>query len=259
MTNPSDIPDDGKTVCLITGSSRGIGRCIALELTKAGNTKIVINHIAPEKENADNVVREIREMGGEAMAVEADCSKPEDIKEMFKKIRETFGHVDVLVNNAGIARDALMLRMKPEQWQQVIDLNLSGVYFTSQEFFKWATKRKSGRVVNIASVVGQIGNPGQANYAAAKAGVIGLTRANAKEMAKRGIKVNAICPGFIETPMTAQLNPDYLEEISHTIPLGRLGKPEEVAGMVRFLALDPTGDYITGHTFNVDGGIAIGV
>jgi len=250
--------DDGK-VCLITGSSRGIGKCIAMELVKAApNSKIVINHIAPEKDNADAVVKEIEALGGQAIAVEADCSQPDQIKTMFKTIKEKWGRCDVLVNNAGIARDALMLRMKPDQWQQVIDINLSGVYYCSQEFMKQAVRNHSGRVVNIASVVGQIGNPGQCNYAAAKAGVIGLTKSNAKEFGKRNIKVNAVCPGYIETPMTANLDPQFLEEMADLIPLGRLGKPSEVAGLVRFLAFDDAADYMTGHCFDVDGGIGIG-
>jgi 3-oxoacyl-[acyl-carrier protein] reductase len=185
-------------------------------------------------------------------------SKPESIKILFEKAVEAFGTVDVLVNNAGITRDTLVLRMKPEQWQAVIDTNLSGVFYCTQAFFKLVSKKRTGRIINIASVVGQIGNPGQANYAAAKAGVIGMGKANAKEFAGRGITVNTVCPGFIATDMVAELDAAYLEKVTAGIPLKRLGKPEEVAGMVRFLALDPACDYITGHTFNVDGGIAIG-
>jgi 3-oxoacyl-[acyl-carrier protein] reductase len=178
---------------------------------------------------------------------------------MFKEAVEKFGTVDVLINNAGITRDTLVMRMKPAQWQDVIDTNLSGVFYCTQAFFKLAAKKRTGRVVNISSVVGQIGNPGQANYAAAKGGVIGLTYANAKEFAVRGVTVNAVCPGYIESDMTAVLDESYLEKVSAMIPLKRLGKPEEVAGMTRFLALDPAAAYITGHTFNVDGGIGIGV
>jgi 3-oxoacyl-[acyl-carrier protein] reductase len=177
---------------------------------------------------------------------------------MFDKIVEEFGTCDVLINNAGITRDTLVMRMKPEQWSAVIDTNLSGVFYCTQAFFKVASKKRKGRVINMSSVVGQIGNPGQANYAAAKAGVLGMTKANAKEFAARGITVNAICPGFIESDMTAVLDEEYLKTVSEGIPLKRLGKPEEVAGMTRFLALDPAADYITGHVFNVDGGIAIG-
>jgi 3-oxoacyl-[acyl-carrier protein] reductase len=187
------------------------------------------------------------------------ASKPEAITAMFNEIVEKFGTCDVLINNAGITRDTLVLRMKPEQWQSVIDTNLSGVFYCTQAFFKIASKKRTGRIINMSSVVGQIGNPGQANYAAAKAGVLGLTKANAKEFASRNITVNAICPGFIESDMTAVLDEEYLKKVSEGIPLKRLGKASEIAGMTRFLALDPAADYITGHTFNVDGGIAIGV
>lgn len=186
-------------------------------------------------------------------------SDPDQIKAMMDEIVEKFGTVDVLVNNAGITRDTLVMRMKPKMWQDVIDINLSGVFYCTQAFFKVAAKKRTGRIINISSVVGQIGNPGQANYAAAKGGVLGMTKANAKEFSARGITVNAICPGFIESDMTKVLDEEYLKKVSEGIPLKRLGKPEEVAGMCRFLALDPAADYITGHTFNVDGGIAIGV
>ena len=177
---------------------------------------------------------------------------------MFDEAVEAFGTVDVLVNNAGITRDTLVMRMKPEQWQAVIDTNLSGVFYCTQAFFKLAAKKRTGRIINISSVVGQIGNPGQANYAAAKGGVIGMTYANAKEFAARGVTVNAICPGYIESDMTAVLDDAYLEKVSEVIPLKRLGKASEVAGMTRFMAIDPAADYITGHCFNVDGGIGIG-
>jgi 3-oxoacyl-[acyl-carrier protein] reductase len=186
------------------------------------------------------------------------ASNADSIKSMFDAIVEKFGTCDVLINNAGITRDNLVIRMKPEQWQAVIDTNLSGVFYCTQAFFKVASKKRTGRIVNIASVVGQIGNPGQANYAAAKGGVLGMTKACAKEFSTRGITVNAICPGFIESDMTAVLDEAYLKTVCEGIPLKRLGKPSEVAGMARFLALDPAADYITGHEFNVDGGIAIG-
>ncbi len=185
-------------------------------------------------------------------------SKRDEIESMFQQIIKKYGKVDILINNAGIARDGLVIRMKPEQWQRVIDVNLSGVFYASQEFLKEAIKRKTpGCIINIASVVGQIGNPGQANYAAAKAGVIGLTKATAQEYASKGIRVNAVCPGYIATPMTASLGDEFLEKMCQKIPLGRLGKPEEVAGTVRFLALDPAAKYMTGHCYDVDGGIAM--
>mmetsp|Transcript_26244 Transcript_26244/g.52261 ORF Transcript_26244/g.52261 Transcript_26244/m.52261 type:complete len:292 (-) Transcript_26244:595-1470(-) len=249
------VADDAK-VCLVTGASRGLGRAIALDLGRAGQ-KVVVNYAGSEAA-ALACVEEIKAAGGDAIAVQADCSNPDSIKKMFDKIIEEYGTCDVLVNNAGITKDGLVMRMKPEQWQSVIDINLSGVFYTTQAFFKIASKKRTGRVINISSVVGQIGNPGQANYAAAKGGVIGLTMSNAKEFSGRGVTVNCLCPGFIETDMTAKLSDEYLEEVSKGIPLGRLGKPEEVAGMTRFLAIDPAADYITGHCFNVDGGIAMG-
>ena len=186
-------------------------------------------------------------------------SDPDQVDAMMKAAVDAFGTIDVLVNNAGITRDTLVMRMKPEMWQEVSDINLTGVFYCTKAFFKVASKKRTGRIINISSVVGQIGNPGQANYAAAKGGVLGLTKANAKEFSSRNITVNCICPGFIATDMTAELDEEYLKKVCEGIPLGRLGKPEEVAGMTRFLALDPACDYITGHTFNVDGGIAIGV
>lgn len=243
-------------VCLVTGASRGLGRSIALALGAEG-CKVVVNYAGSE-DKANEVVEEIKAAGGDAIAVQANCADPDQIKEMFAKATEAFGGVDVLVNNAGITKDGLVMRMKPQAWQDVIDINLSGVFYCTQAFFKVAMKKKSGRVINISSVVGQFGNPGQANYAAAKGGVIGLTMSNAKEFAARGITVNCVCPGFIESDMTGKLTEDYLKTMSEVIPLGRLGKPEEVAGMTKFLALDDSAEYITGHTFNVDGGLAIG-
>jgi len=249
------VVEDAK-VCLVTGASRGLGRAIALELGKAG-CKVVVNYAASEGP-ALEVVEEIKKSGGDAVAVQADCSNVEDINTMFSKAIEAFGTVDVLVNNAGITKDGLVARMKPDQWQSVIDINLSGVFYCTQAFFKIASKARTGRVINISSVVGQFGNPGQANYAAAKGGVLGLTMSNAKEFSSRGVTVNAICPGFIESDMTGELSPEYLAKMAEVIPLKRLGKAEEVAGMCRFLALDPAANYITGHAFNVDGGMAMG-
>jgi len=251
------VADDAKVI-LVTGASRGLGRAIACDLGAKGQ-KVVVNY-AGSVDAANETVEMVKAAGGDAIAVQANIGSPDDIKEMFAAIsaNEDFGTVDVLINNAGITKDGLVMRMKPKQWQDVIDINLSGVFFTTQAFFKLAMKKRKGRIINISSVVGQIGNPGQANYAAAKGGVIGLTMSNAKEFSTRGITVNCICPGFIESDMTAELSDDYLAEVSKGIPLGRLGKPAEVAGMATFLALDDAADYITGHTFNVDGGIAIG-
>jgi 3-oxoacyl-[acyl-carrier protein] reductase len=253
------VADDAK-VCIVTGASRGLGASIALELGKAGQ-KVVVNYAGSEAK-ALEVVEQIKAVGGDAIAVQANCADQKSIQEMFKKVTDEYGTVDVLVNNAGITKDGLIMRMKPEQWQDVIDINLSGVFYTTQEFFKLAAKKKmsegAGRIINISSVVGQIGNAGQANYAAAKGGVIGLTMSNAREFTNRGVTVNCVCPGYIATDMTDKLSDDIQEKVKATIPLGRMGKPEEVAGMTRFLALDPAADYITGHCFNVDGGMAIG-
>lgn len=257
-TSLSMVADDAKVI-LVTGSSRGLGKSIALDLG-AHQQKVVVNYVSEgSKAGAEATVEEIKALGGDAICVQADTSNPEAITKMFDEIVEKFGTCDVLINNAGITRDTLVLRMKADQWQSVIDTNLSGVFYCTQAFFKIASKKRTGRIINMSSVVGQIGNPGQANYAAAKAGVIGLTKANAKEFAIRNITVNAICPGFIESDMTAVLDEEYLKKVSEDIPLKRLGKASEIAGMTRFLALDPAADYITGHTFNVDGGIAIGV
>lgn len=249
------VADDAKVI-LVTGSSRGLGRAIAVDLGSKGQ-KVVVNYAGSE-EAANETVEMVKQAGGDAIAIKANCADLDDIAAMFKTATEAFGTVDVLINNAGITKDGLVMRMKPAAWQDVIDINLSGVFYCTQAFFKLAMKKRSGRIINISSVVGQIGNPGQANYAAAKGGVIGLTMSNAKEFSGRGITVNCICPGFIASDMTDKLSEEYLEEVSKGIPLGRLGKPSEVAGMASFLALDDAADYITGHCFNVDGGIAIG-
>jgi 3-oxoacyl-[acyl-carrier protein] reductase len=205
-------------------------------------------------------VAQIKAMGGDAdaIAVQANVGNEDDVIAMIKTTTETFGRLDVIVNNAGITKDGLVMRMKAEQWQSVIDINLTGVFYCSKEAFKVMAKQRKGRIINMSSVVGQIGNPGQANYAAAKGGVLGLTMSNAKEFASRKVTVNAVCPGFIASDMTDELSPELLETVKKIIPLGRLGEVSEVAGLVRFLALDPACNYMTGHTFNVDGGIAIG-
>lgn len=253
------VADDAK-VCLVTGASRGIGAAIALELGKAGQ-KVVVNYAGSEAK-ALEVVEAVKAAGGDAIAIQADCGNQASIQDMFKKIMEEYGTVDVLVNNAGITKDGLVMRMKPAQWQDVIDINLTGVFYTSQEFFKLCAKKKmsegAGRIINMSSVVGQVGNAGQANYAAAKGGVIGLTMSNAREFTSRGVLVNAICPGYIQSDMTDELPDAVKDAVISQIPLARMGKPEEIAGMTRFLALDPAAAYITGHTFNVDGGMAIG-
>jgi 3-oxoacyl-[acyl-carrier protein] reductase len=239
-------------VAIITGASRGIGRAIALALAAEG-ASVTVNY-ASSSSAAEEVVAAITDAGGNAIAFQADVSKVDQVETLLDKTLEKFGRVDVLVNNAGITRDTLLLRMKPEDWQAVIDLNLTGVFLCTRAVSKVMLKQRAGRIINIASVAGQMGNPGQANYSAAKAGVIGFTKTVAKELASRGITVNAVAPGFISTDMTSGLKSD---EILKYIPLGRYGEPEEVAGMVRFLATDPAAAYITGQVFNVDGGMVM--
>ena len=245
---------EGK-VAIVTGASRGIGRAIAVALASEG-AKVVVNY-ASSASAAEAVVAEINSLdnGSEAIAVPADVSKEAEVDSLIKSAIDKWGRVDVLVNNAGITRDTLLLRMKLEDWQSVIDLNLTGVFLTSRAIAKIMLKQKSGRIINIASVSGLMGNAGQGNYSAAKAGVVGFTKTVAKELASRGITVNAVAPGFIATDMTADLK--NTEEILKYIPLGRYGQPEEIAGMVRFLAADPAAAYITGQVFNVDGGMVM--
>lgn len=249
---PTNLQRLQGNVAIVTGGSRGIGRATALALAAEG-AKVVVNY-ASSRESADRVVAEIEAMGSQAIALPADVSKADQVDALVNAVMEKWGQVDVLVNNAGITRDTLLLRMKPEDWQAVIDLNLTGVFLCTRAVSKIMLKQRSGRIVNITSVAGQMGNPGQANYSAAKAGVIGFTKTVAKELATRGITVNAVAPGFIETDMTADLK---AEGILQFIPLGRYGKPEEVAGLIRFLAADPAAAYITGQVMNVDGGMVM--
>lgn len=239
-------------VAIVTGASRGIGRAVALALAAEG-ANVVLNY-ASSHEAAEQVLSEITAIASNGITLQADVSKVDQVEALFKAALEKWGRVDVLVNNAGITRDTLLLRMSPEDWQAVIDLNLTGVFLCTRAASKIMLKQRSGRIINIASVAGQMGNPGQANYSAAKAGVIGFTKTAAKELASRGITVNAVAPGFISTGMTQNLKAD---EILRYIPLGRYGKPEEVAGLIRFLASDPAAAYITGQVFNIDGGMVM--
>jgi 3-oxoacyl-[acyl-carrier protein] reductase len=243
---------DGQ-VAIVTGASRGIGRAVAIALASEG-AKVVVNY-ASSSQAADAVVAEIQGMGSEAIAVQADVGQTDQVDALFNAVMERWGRIDVLVNNAGIARDTLLIRMKLEDWQAVVDLNLTGVFLCTKAASKVMLKQRSGRIINVTSVVGEMGNAGQGNYSASKAGVIGFTKSIAKEVASRGITVNAVAPGFITTDMTADLKVG--EEILKMIPLGRYGQPEEVAGLIRFLAADAAAAYITGQVMNVDGGMVM--
>jgi len=238
-------------VAFVTGSSRGIGRAIALTLCREGFYIIVAS---PEVENNELVAGEIRAGGGEAMTLNLDISSQESVKEGFGQVLAAKGRVDVLVNNAGITRDGLAMRMKPADWELVLKINLSGAFFAAQQALPGMLKNRWGRIVNISSVVGQAGSPGQANYVASKAALIGLTKALAQEMGSRGITVNAVVPGYIETDMTRVLPEAVKQKYLASIPLGRAGTMEDVASAVKFLVSDDA-SYITGHVLAVNGGM----
>ncbi|XP_044949442.1 3-oxoacyl-[acyl-carrier-protein] reductase 4-like isoform X2 [Hordeum vulgare subsp. vulgare] len=250
-----DLAQPQAPIAVVTGASRGIGRAIAVALGKAG-CKVVVNYAKSGME-AEEVCREIEESGGTAITFSADVSIEAEVETMMRATIDTWGTLDVLVNNAGITRDALLMRMKREQWQEVVDVNLTGVYLCAQAAAAVMMKRKKGRIINIASVAGMIGNIGQANYCAAKAGVIGLTKAMAREYGGRNINVNAVSPGWVASDMTAKLGDDIERKALETIPLGRFGKPEEIAGLVEFLAVHPAASYMTGQVLPVDGGLSI--
>ena len=237
---------------LVTGASRGIGKAIALKLGEAGAEVIVNYSNSPQK--AEEVVAAIKSTGGNAYAIQANVSNEEEVNKLIKAIIERNGQIDVLINNAGITRDGLLMRMKTEDWQDVMNLNLNGVFLCTRAVSRPMLKKKRGRIINVTSVVGLMGNAGQANYAAAKAGVIGFTKSAAKEFASRGITVNAVAPVFISTDMTKGLEVDG---ILAAIPLGSFGTPEQVAGTVKFLAADPSAAYITGQVIQVDGGMVM--
>jgi len=238
-------------VAVVTGASQGIGRDTALALTEAG-AKVVV--AARNEEKLTALVGDIAAGGGEAFAIKMDVADAEQVKAGFKQVIEKFGRLDILVNNAAITRDGLAMRMKKEEWETVLQTNLTGAHLCVQQVLPVMMKARAGRIINISSVVAQSGNAGQANYVAAKAGLIGLTKAIAIEIASRGITVNAVAPGFIETPMTDVLPNKVKEELKTRIPLGRMGSPRDVAAAIVFLASDEAG-YITGHVLNVNGGM----
>ncbi|MCG1020617.1 3-oxoacyl-[acyl-carrier-protein] reductase [Sutcliffiella horikoshii] len=243
----------GKTA-VVTGASRGIGRAVALELAEKG-ANVVVNYSGSEAK-AHEVVEAIKEMGGEAIAVRANVGNMEDVQAMMKKALAQFETIDILVNNAGITRDNLLMRMKEDEWDDVININLKGVFNATKAVTRQMMKQRSGRIINVASIVGVMGNAGQANYVAAKAGVIGLTKSTARELASRHITVNAIAPGFITTDMTDKLTEEVKAEMLKQIPLARFGEAKDIASVVSFLASEKSA-YITGQTLHVDGGMVM--
>ncbi|NLK01368.1 MAG: 3-oxoacyl-[acyl-carrier-protein] reductase [Clostridia bacterium] len=239
---------------LVTGSSRGIGRAIAIRLAQEG-AAVGINYNS-NKEAAVEVLNEIQGFGGKAALFPGDVADGPGMAEMTKKIKNEFGGLDILVNNAGVTRDGLLLRMKEEDWQRVIETNLTGVYNCTKAALRYILRSENPSIINISSVVGQMGNAGQSNYAAAKAGIMGFTKSMARELASKGVRVNAVAPGFIETDMTSVLPDRVKEKMLENIPLGRLGKPGDVANLTLFLA-SPNSKYITGQIINVDGGMVM--
>ncbi|WP_270214935.1 3-oxoacyl-[acyl-carrier-protein] reductase [Clostridium butyricum] len=237
---------------LVTGASRGIGKAIALKLASLG-ANLVLNYRSSEQE-ALEVEKQVKDMGVDAISIKGDISKLEDVETLVSTAKEKFGAIDIMVNNAGITKDTLILRMKEEDFDTVIDVNLKGVFNCLKTITPVMVRQKYGKIINLSSVVGISGNAGQVNYSASKAGVIGMTKSLAKEIGSRGINVNAVAPGFIETDMTDVLGDKYKDEIKKNIPLKKLGKPEDVANVVAFLASENS-DYITGQVIHVDGGM----
>ena len=243
-----------KKVALVTGASRGIGRQISLTLAKEGMF-VVVNYCGSEA-RAKNVLEEIRKNGGDGVLYQCDVADYQQTEAMAKELIKSYGHVDVLVNNAGITRDNLILRMSEEEFDAVVETNLKGCFHTIRHLSRYFLKQKSGKIINIASVSGVLGNAGQANYSASKAGVIGLTKSVARELSSRGITCNAVAPGFIDTEMTAQMTDKAKEAVKTQIPLGRVGKVDDIAEVVTFLASEKA-SYITGQVISVDGGMSI--
>ena len=242
-----------KTV-LVTGGSRGIGRSIALLFAKEG-ANVIINYTKDE-EGATDVIKEIESLGVKGLAIKANISKAEEVDKMIDEIKENFDRVDILINNAGITKAGLFIGMKERDWDKVMEVNLKGVFLCTKAVIRKMIKQKHGKIINISSIVGIIGIPGQVNYSASKAGVIGFTKSLAREVASRNITVNAIAPGFIETDMTKILPEDVKRNMVETIPMKKYGKPEDVANLAVFLSSDKA-DYITGQVIHVDGGMAM--
>jgi 3-oxoacyl-[acyl-carrier protein] reductase len=242
---------EGK-VALVTGASRGIGREIAFELAREG-ASVAVNYAGSEAK-ALELVEEIKALGRDAFAIQADVSNSDSVNDMVKETVERFGKLDILVNNAGITKDNLLMRMKESEWDDVININLKGVFLCTKAVTRQMMKQRSGRIINISSIVGVSGNPGQANYVAAKSGVIGLTKTAAMELSSRGITVNAIAPGFITTDMTDKLNEEVKAEMLKQIPLAKFGEPKDISRAVVFLASEDS-NYMTGQTLHINGGM----
>ncbi len=251
LTNKNTIrkPLEGK-VAVVTGGSRGIGATIAKVLAKNG-AFVAINY-QTRTDSADAVVKEIEELGGTSCAIQSDVSKPEDVKSFMEEVKKRYGKIDILVNNAGITRDRTFRNLSDEQWNEVINVNLNSVFYTTSAVIDHMLERKYGRIINISSIIGQAGGFGQSNYSASKAGMIGLTKSLALESARNGVTVNAVCPGFIETEMVGEMPDNVKEGIISKIPMKRLGQTNEIAEAVLFLA---QADYITGQSINVNGGL----
>ena len=239
-------------VALVTGASRGIGRAIAIDLAKQG-ANVVVNY-AGNEQKANEVVDEIKKLGSDAIAVRADVANADDVTNMVKQTVDTFGQVDILVNNAGVTKDNLLMRMKEEEWDTVINTNLKGVFLCTKAVTRQMMKQRAGRIINISSIVGVSGNAGQANYAASKAGLIGLTKSIAREVAGRNVRVNAVAPGFIESDMTEVLSDKVKDAMKGQIPMKRFGMPEEIATATQFLAEQ---EYMTGQVLTIDGGVSM--
>jgi 3-oxoacyl-[acyl-carrier protein] reductase len=247
------VGDEKNRIVIITGGSRGIGRAIGLRFVRP-DTKIFFNHYDPDDDAANETIRRIEKGGGTAVGYKVNVASRSEVEDFFKKVIDEAGRIDVLINNAGITMDAILVRMTEAAWDRVIDINLKGAFLCTQAAAKVMMKQRSGCIINIASVVGAMGNAGQANYVASKAGLIGLTKSVAKELAARGIRVNAIAPGFIDTEMTANLPEKVKEALLEQIPFKKMGQPEDIAGVAAFLASEDA-SYITGQVIHVNGGM----